>query len=72
MSINIQIYFRKYFFCKYYIYIYIYTPTNSQKYLQIGYLKWQQISVLKAWTEVCHEIFAGWEVQTMWNLQKNV
>ena len=28
--------------------------------------------VLQAWTEVCHQIFGGWEVQTMWNLQKNV
>ena len=28
--------------------------------------------VLKAWTEVYHQISGGWEVQTMWNLQKNV
>ena len=27
-------------------------------------------SVLQAWTEVCHQIFGGWKVQTMWNLQK--
>ena len=25
--------------------------------------------VSQAWTEVCHEIFGGWEVQTMWNLE---
>ena len=24
------------------------------------------------WTEVCHQIFDGWEVQIMWNLPKNV
>ena len=28
--------------------------------------------VLQVWTEVCQLIFAGWEVQTMWNLQNNV
>ena len=28
--------------------------------------------VLQAWIEVCHWIFAGWEVQTMWNLLKNM
>ena len=29
-------------------------------------------TVLQAWTEICHQIFGGWEVQTMWNLQNNV
>ena len=29
-------------------------------------------SVFQAWTEVCHEMFVSWEVQTMWNLQKTV
>ena len=28
--------------------------------------------MLEAWTEVCHQIFGGWELQTMGNLQKNV
>ena len=28
--------------------------------------------MLLAWTEVWNTIFAGWEVQTIWNLQKNV
>ena len=32
--------------------------------------KWNR--VLKDWTEVCHQIFGGWEVQTMRHLQKNV
>ena len=27
---------------------------------------------LKAWIEVCNQIFGGWDVQTMWNLHKNV
>ena len=31
-----------------------------------------QTEWFKAWTEVCHEIFGGWEMKTMWNLQKNV
>ena len=25
-----------------------------------------------AWTEVCHQIIGGWELQIMWNLLKNV
>ena len=29
-------------------------------------------TVLHAWTEVCHQIFGSWEVQTMWNLQKKL
>ena len=28
--------------------------------------------MLQAWTEVCYQIAADWEVQTMWNLLKNV
>ena len=28
--------------------------------------------VLVAWTEVCHQIFCCWEVQTMWNLLNNI
>ena len=28
-------------------------------------------TVLWTWTEVCRQIFGGWEVQIMWNLQKN-
>ena len=27
--------------------------------------------VLQPWTEVCHQSFSGWEVQTIRNLQKN-
>ena len=27
--------------------------------------------MLQAWIEVCHQMFGGWEVQTMWNLQTN-
>ena len=26
--------------------------------------------MLQAWTEVCYQIFAGWEVQTMWNSRR--
>ena len=26
----------------------------------------------KSWIEVYHQTFGGWEVQTMWNLRKNV
>ena len=29
-------------------------------------------TVLQAWVEICHQIFDGWEVQTMWKLQKNM
>ena len=29
-------------------------------------------TMLQAWTEVYHQIFVSWEVQTMWNLQKNL
>ena len=28
--------------------------------------------VLKAWTEVCHQLFSDKEVKIMWNLQQNV
>ena len=28
--------------------------------------------MLQAWTEVYHQNFGGWEMQTMLNLQKNV
>ena len=37
-----------------------------------GYSKWQKIRVLQVWTEICHQIFGGWEVKTMWIYQKNV
>ena len=29
-------------------------------------------TVLSAWTDVCRQNFAIWEVQTIWNLLKNV
>ena len=41
----------------------------SQKYLVWDYSKWWKIRVLWAWTEVCHQIFAEWKMQTIWNLQ---
>ena len=28
--------------------------------------------VIQVWKEVYHEIFGGWEGQTMWNLHKNM
>ena len=28
--------------------------------------------MLQAWTEVCYQSFGGWQMQTMWNSQKNV
>ena len=31
-----------------------------------------QTECSKAWIEVCYQSFYGWEVQTMWNSQKNV
>ena len=32
----------------------------------------EAIRVLKIGTEVGNQILSGWELQTMWNLQKNV
>ena len=29
-------------------------------------------TLLQDWTEIYHQFFGGWEVQTMWNLQKTV
>ena len=43
----------------------------SQKYLFRSYLKWQQNSVPNL-TRSLSTIFCGWDVQTMWNLQKNM
>ena len=43
-----------------------------QKYFFWGYSKWRQIRVLQTWTEVCHQTFGDWEVQTMWNLHRYV
>ena len=28
--------------------------------------------MLQGWKEVCHQVFEDWEVQTVWNLQKNM
>ena len=28
--------------------------------------------MLQVWTEICHQIFGVWEMQTMWNFHKNV
>ena len=28
--------------------------------------------VLQVWTEICHEIFDGWKVQTDWYFQRNL
>ena len=45
---------------------------SEKKYLFWGNSKWQQIRVLQVWTEVCHEVFGGWEVQTMWCVRKSM
>ena len=44
-----------------------------------GYSKWWRIfRLLEAWTEVCHQFFAGWEMQILWNflnvwnIQRNI